>query len=202
MFPKTWKRKKTQVNRQYRRKSQKLLTDLKPGIGEVDVISEELTADRFQKSVSRKRLYKHGTVTLAQKVKAKMEKRAATVGRRTQSKQRSDRWAISAVTTLDGLQGEKLAEAVRRAETLCSGNVEELQRVTSSRDPVDRALEFLYHISFGSAHETYALYRSPELQHRLGMWLKKAKRVTGRSRGVKQDSRSKTRKSAPRSELN
>ena len=86
MFPKTWKRKKTQVNRQYRRKSQKLLADLKPGIGKADVIAEELTGERFQKSISRKRLHKQGTVTLAQKIKIKIEKRAATVGRKARNR--------------------------------------------------------------------------------------------------------------------
>lgn len=191
MFPKTWKVKKAQVNRQYRRKSQNVLADLRPGIGEADLMSEDLTAARFQKSISRKRLYKHGTVTLGEKVKVKMEKRAATVGRRNQLKERSDRRAMSAITTLDGLQDEELARAARRAETLCSGNAQELRRVMSSQDPVDRALEFLYRICFGSAHEIYALWRNPELQHRLGIWLNKPEKVTARSREVKQDRPSK-----------
>ena len=46
MFPKTWKRKKTQANRQYRRKSQELLAGLKPGMDEEGLISDDLTAAR------------------------------------------------------------------------------------------------------------------------------------------------------------
>jgi hypothetical protein len=37
MFPRTRRRKKTQANRVFRRKSAELLTELKPGMGETDV---------------------------------------------------------------------------------------------------------------------------------------------------------------------
>jgi hypothetical protein len=174
MFPKTWKQKKMSANRQYRRKSQELLAELKPGIGEHDLISDDLTAARFQKSVSRKRLHKQGTVSLGEKIKAKLEKRTALAGRRVLSKQTCERWASSSVTTLNGLRGNEFTEVARRAKNLCTGNMSELRRVMSSQDPVDRALEFLYRVSIGCAHESNALHRSAELQQRLATWLKKA----------------------------
>lgn len=184
MFPKTWKRKKAHANRQYRRKAQELLWGVKPGIGQQDLTSDDLTAARFQKSITRKRLYKQGTVTLGEKVKAKLEKRAALVERRAQTKRSCDSRARSALTALNGLQGKELVEVARRAETLCRGNVDELRRVMSSQDPVDRALEFLHCISLGSAHESSALQRNPALQEGFSAWLKKAERATTRGQRI------------------
>ena len=177
MFPKTWKRKKTHANRKHRRKAQELLGELKPGMGEDDLTSDDLTAARFQKSITRKRLDKVGTVTLGEKVKRKLEKRAALVGRRVRIKQSCDIRARSALTALNRLQGEELVEVARRAESIYGGNAGELRRVMSSRDPVDRALEFLHRISLGSAHESNALERSPALQEGFSAWLKKAERA-------------------------
>src|SRR5215472_16015046 len=76
-FPQTWKRKKKNANRQYRRKSQELLTTAKPGMGtsDVELVGDGWTATRFQPSVSRKRLRKTGTVTVAEKIKKKFERR-------------------------------------------------------------------------------------------------------------------------------
>jgi hypothetical protein len=173
MFPKTWKQKKTWANRQYRRRSQELLAEMKPGMGEHDLVSDDLTAARFKKSVSRKRLHKSGTVSLGEKVKAKLDKRTALVGRRMQRKQTCERWARSSVTTLNGLRGDEFKEVARRAKSLCTGNMSELRRVMSSQDPVNRALEFLYRVSVGFAHESDALHRSAD-QQRLATWLKNA----------------------------
>ena len=77
LFPKTWKRKKTRVNREYRRKSEELLAPAKPGIAadDLELIADDLTAARFQKSVSRTRLHKIGTITVGEKVKRKLERR-------------------------------------------------------------------------------------------------------------------------------
>jgi hypothetical protein len=200
MFPKTWKQRKTKVNRQYRRKSQELLAELKPGLSEHDLTSDDLTATRFQKSVSRKRLYKQGTVTVGEKVKAKLEKRTAIAGRRVQGKRECDRWARSAVTTLNGLQAKELADVARRAKALCTGNMDELLHVMSSHHPVDRALEFLRRVSFGSAPETSALRRSEELQQGLATWLKNAESVVVGSRHTEASGRSEGRETtfAPR----
>jgi len=83
MFPRTWKRKKVGANREYRQKSEELLAQAKPGIGALDIelIADDPTAARFQKSVIRKRLHKIGTVTVGEKVKDKLERRAEAVGR-------------------------------------------------------------------------------------------------------------------------
>ena len=179
-FAKAWRGKKTHANRQYRRRSQELLVGMKTGIGEDDLFSDDLTAARFQESVSRKRLRKQGTMTLREKVETKLAKRATMVGRRARTKREAEAWAKSAVATLGGLQAEKFVEASRRAELLCRGNVDELRRVMSSRDPVDRALLFLRHIRDGSGHLVDALRRRPELQEALANWLKKAERADGR----------------------
>jgi len=74
---KTWKRKKTHVNRQYRRKSQNLLTKAKPSIAvnNTELIADNLTATHFEHSISRKRLKKTGTVSIAEKVKMKLNRR-------------------------------------------------------------------------------------------------------------------------------
>ena len=71
------------ANREYRQKSEELLAQAKPGIGALDIelIADDPTAARFQKSVIRKRLHKIGTVTVGEKVKDKLERRAEAVGR-------------------------------------------------------------------------------------------------------------------------
>jgi hypothetical protein len=139
MFPKTWKRKKTRVNREYRRKSEELLAQAKPGIAADDValIADDLTAARFQKSVVRKRLHKTGTVTVGEKVKQKLERREQAAGRNVQRHQGYDHAATSAISTLSSLDGEKLVDVVRHADLLCgAGNADELRRVLQSKDPV------------------------------------------------------------------
>ncbi len=200
MFPKTWKRKKTQANRQYRRRTQELLAELKAGMGEDDVMSDDLTAARFQRSsISRKRLHKVGTVTLGEKVQLKLEKRTALVGRKVRTKRSCDSWARSALTTLNALQGERFVEVARRAQTLGRWSTDERLRVMRSQDPVDRALEFLNRISGGSAHEIYALRRSPALQKGFLAWLKKAERAATRGKPTQasKSPKSNRRKDSP-----
>jgi len=104
-FPTTWKRKKTRANREYRRKSEELLTQAKAGIAvdDVELLADDLTAARFQKSVIRKRLHKTGTVTVGEKVKGKLEKREQTAGRKVQRHQHYDHAATSAISTLVSL---------------------------------------------------------------------------------------------------
>lgn len=181
MFPRTWKRKKTQANRQYRRKSQELLAGLKPGMSEDDLIPDDLTASRFQKSVSRKRLHKQGTITLGEKVKLTLEHRAEMVGRRVNRKREAEAWANSALSTLNSLQGEKLIAFVRRADRYRHGSLDERLHVMSSQDPLDRAICFLGRIDYGSgggsAHEIYVVCRNPELRKGFETWLMKFEKL-------------------------
>ena len=140
MFPKTWRLKKTRVNRENRRKSEQLLARTKSGIpadvrdvalkgasppvtctlsrdinglrGDVELVADDFTAARFR-SVVRKRLSKTGTVTVGEKVKRKLERRQDAVGRNVQRRQHYDGAATSAISTLRLLDGEKLAEVDR-----------------------------------------------------------------------------------------
>ena len=185
MFPTTWKRKKARANREYRRKSEKLLTQAKPGIAvdDVELLADDLTAARFQKSVIRKRLHKMGTVTVGEKVKRKLERRKESVGRKVQSHQHYDNAATLAISTLASLDGEKLVGVVRRADLLCGRrNADELKRVQQSNDPIDRALCFLYRLGWGSAHEFDVLRRNQGLDKALGSWMEKANRILRRDK--------------------
>src|SRR5437667_4654611 len=210
MFPKTWRLKKTRVNREYRRKSEQLLARTKSGIpadvrdvalkgasppvtctlsrdinglrGDVELVADDFTAARFR-SVVRKRLRKTGTVTVGEKVKRKLERRQDAVGRNVQRRQHYDGAATSAISTLRLLDGEKLAEVVRHADLLCGArNAEELKRVLQSSDPIDRALHFLYRIASGSAFELDALRRKPELVRELATWMERANRILNRDK--------------------
>jgi hypothetical protein len=163
--------------------------------GEDDLKSDDLTAARFQKSISRKRLNEAGTVTLGEKVKRKLEKRAALVARRVRIKQSCDTRARSTLTALNALQGEELLEVARRAVSLYRGNADELRRVTLSQDPLDRALEFSRRLSFGFPPEIYALQRSPALQEQLSAWLKKVERAAIRAQRIEASIRRKKNRS-------
>ena len=185
MFPTTWKRKKARANREYRRKSEKLLTQAKPGIAvdDVELLADDLTAARFQKSIIRKRLHKTGTVTVSEKVKRKLQRREESAGRKVLRRQHDDNVATSAVTALRALGGEELVSVVRRADLLCGErSVSELNRVMQSKNPIDHALHFLYRVSWGSALEIDALRRNQELDKALGIWMEKAKRILRRDK--------------------
>ena len=202
MFPRTWKRKKTRANRQYRRKSEELLAQAKVGVAgnDVDSIADDLTAARFQKSVSRKRLHKVGTVTVGEKVKRKLERREEAVGQNVRRHAQYDRAAAEAVGTLRSLGDENLASVVRRADSLCHRrNADELKRVLQSDTPVDRALHFLYQISAGSAFETDAIRRNPELDKALAAWLAKARRILARD--MRKEERRRDEKKAAREKV-
>jgi hypothetical protein len=185
-FPKTWKRKKAHINRESRRKSYELLTAVRPGMGatELEVIADDLTAARFQKSVSRKRLRKTGTVTVGEKVKTKLERRREAAGRRSQSHQSHDRLAAAAVDTLASLQGKELTDAVRRADLICNRrNQAELDRVVQlPRNAINSALLFLYGLSSGLHPLVDALRRNPDLTERLRIWDEQAGRILERER--------------------
>jgi len=183
MFPTTWKRKKARANREYRRKSEELLAQAKPGIAvdDVELLADDLTAERFQKSVIRKRLHKAGTVTVGEKVKKKLERRKETAERRAQRRQYYDRTATSAIRTLSSLSEDKLVDVVRRADLLCGRrNADELKRVHQSNDAIDRALCFLYRLTWGYAPEFDALRRNQGLDKALRSWTEKANRILRR----------------------
>ena len=182
-FPKTWKRKKTQANREYRRKSDELLVQVKPGMAAADAasIADDLTAALFQRSAVRKPLQKHGTVTVGEKVKLKLERREERIGRRSRSHEPYDRAAASTVRTLSSLEGERLAEVARRGIILCnSQDAKECFALRQSSDPVDQALYFLYRLSHGSGFEIDAMRRNQELGAVLNGWLTKANRILAR----------------------
>jgi hypothetical protein len=182
-FPKVWKRKKTHANQEFRRKSSALLTQAKPGLAAEDaiLITGELAAQQFEVSVIRKSLHKFGTVTVGEKIKRKLNKRKDTVSRRVQNRERYDREAAQAVTTLSALECEQLADAIQRAGLLCrGGDPVEFSRIYRSKDSLDRALLFVRNVHWGSCHERDALCRNPKLREAFGAWVDEANRVLRR----------------------
>jgi len=180
---KGWRRKKAQVNREYRRKSDELLAPVKPGLeaGDVELISAELTTEQLQKSVTRKRLHKVGVVSMGERVKQRLERRVETAGRRTNEQQHYDIAAAEAIRTLSRLAGEELIEIVNRAELLRRRNGKELEGVRNSTHPIARALNFLFLVSIGSSRELGVLRRNPQLNHDLGKWIQKANRIIAKA---------------------
>jgi hypothetical protein len=183
-FPKTWKRKKTHVNREYRRKSQELLVQAKPGMAADDVakVGDNLTAGLFQKSIVRKPLQKGGIVTVGEKVRLKLAKREQTVGRRVKSHEAYDLAAASAISILGSLEGERLTDVAKRAGLLCGGNIAEWERVQQSKDPLDQALYFFHRLAKGSGYEVRALDRNQELCRAWSAWIAKVNRILTRDR--------------------
>jgi hypothetical protein len=184
-FPRTWKRKKTQANRENRRKSDELLVQAKPEMSaqDIDLAVGDVTPAQLAKSVFRKRLRKTGTVTVGEKVKLKLEKRAATVGRRAKSHEKYDLLAAEAVGTLTSLDGPQLVDFVRRALVfLHGGDPTEWARIKQSEDRIDRALSFLESHQRGSAPEREALCRNDDLRSAFRDWATKANRILGKDR--------------------
>ena len=183
-FPKVWKRKKTQVNRSFRRKGEGLLSQAKTGIAAEDaaVIGEEVTTSGIHQFHVRKRLHKLSTVSVGEKVRLKLEKRSEMVGRRVQSHRKYDRLAASAVFTLTSLTGDQLAEVAHRASRLCHFcDQQEIKRLRRSNDPIDQALEFFHNVSWGSAREKDALRRT-RLCQAWSDWIDSANRILERDR--------------------
>ncbi len=80
-FRKSWKEKKAEVNRQYRRKSNELLAPAKAEISadDAEALVGDVTVAHLEKSVSHKRLHKWGTVSLGEKIEFKSQKRQDTL---------------------------------------------------------------------------------------------------------------------------
>ncbi|MGD0903300.1 MAG: hypothetical protein ABR924_10210 [Terracidiphilus sp.] len=186
-FPKTWKRKKAHANREYRRKSEELLVQAKPGIAgeDVSLVADDLTAARFQKSVVRKPLKKVGTITVGERIKLGLARRKDMAGRRLQRQETDRQAATLAISTLSSLEGERLVDFVRRAGVLCGAmDAKEAARMQLSKDPVDQALHFIYRIAWGLNSPAGAVCRDPELCKALAAWEAKANRILRHDRRV------------------
>jgi hypothetical protein len=152
---------------------------------DIDLAVGDITPAQLAKSVFRKRLRKAGTVTVGEKVKLKLEKRAATVGRRVKSHKKYDLLMVEAVGTLTSLDGERLVDFVRRAVIfLHRGDPIEWTRVKQSKDRIDRALSFLENHQRGSSPEREALCRNDELRNAFRDWATKANRILSKDRKV------------------
>lgn len=166
-FRKTWKKKKAQMNRQYRRKSDEVLLPAKPEIGAVDAeaLIGDVTAAHLKNSVLVKKLRKWSTVPLAQKIKVKSEKRQDTVGRRAKRKRNWDQVVRSAVSTLLALEGDELVQVVKRVAGLVhGGDPVEWMRAYRSKDRLARTIFFVEQIERGDWFHIEALRRNQDLQ--------------------------------------
>lgn len=183
-FRKGWRRKKTRLNREYRRKSDELLASVKSGldVGDAESVSENLTGTRLQKSVSRKSLSKIGVISMGEKVKRRLQRRTKTEGRRVHEHQRYDRQAAQALKTLQSLTADNMPALANRMELLLKGNVEELTRVSRSSDPLDQALQFVRAVNIGSGRELDALQRNPELCQDFRKWIQKSDRIMAKAK--------------------
>lgn len=176
-FRKTWPLKKALANREYRRKADEFLSQAKIGMSsdEVDPVAGELSAVQVRKSVSRKRLWKSGTVSAGEKIGITLEKRTGRVGRRAESRRKYDMIVRSAVETLDSLEGEALADAVRRIAVLLQGRYSvEWARLHQSADRLDCAIFFVERIVRGDGNYRDALRRDRVLCESFQLWKKKA----------------------------
>jgi hypothetical protein len=188
-FPKVWKRKKTQANRESRRKGDKLFAPMKPEMSSEDVnlAMGDVTLKQIAKSLVGKRLRKSSTVTVGEKVRLILEKRAETVGRRVKKHQKFDLLAAEAVGTLMSLDDEQLVDFIRRAVVfLHGGDPIEWARIKQSEDRIDRALSFLESHRRGSADVHDALCRNEEILIAFRDWATKANRILGRDRRIVQ----------------
>jgi hypothetical protein len=179
-FPKSWRQKKAQANRQYRRKSEELLAPAKRLISadDAEATAGDITSGHLKQAVARKRLRKMSTVTIGQKVKIKLEKRKESAGRRVNKHRKYDAIVVQALGTLTSLDGDQLADFLRRAVRLLQvGDPIEWMRVSQSSESLDRALYFLEGLERGNAHLHDALRRNQQLCEAFQQWRKEANRI-------------------------
>lgn len=179
-FRKAWPLKKALANREFRRKSDELLSQTKLGISweEADLVAGEITASHVRNSVIRKRLRKSGTVSVGEKIRIKVEKRTATVGRRANKHRKYDAIVNSAVETLNSLKGGELVDVVKRiAVLLQGGDPLEWARLQQSTDRLDRAILFVEQTVRGDANYRDALRRNQALCESFQLWKKKARGI-------------------------
>lgn len=187
-FPRTWQRKKKKANRQYRHRSQAILAQNKPGTtaDDLELLADDLTSARFQKSVSHKRLHKTGTVTLKEKVRRKLKYRSLAENQVENQKnddhRQYDQQAARAVRLLTSLEGKELEAAVQQANLVCTNPAKELKQIMTRQSSIDSAIYFVYLVAMGSAFQIDALKRNPSLDLALAQWLMKANRILTRSK--------------------
>ena len=148
-FPRVWKRKKARVNREYRHKADGLLAVAKHSMAREDLctLAEDLTPARLQKSITRERLRKSGTVSLGEKIRINQEQREQSTGRRSKRDGLYDQTAEAAMRTILSLKGAELLDFVRRVEALCGWrDRKEFKRALGTKNDVDSALHFLYQV--------------------------------------------------------
>lgn len=184
-FRKNWKKKKSNLNRQYRRKADQLLAEAKPEISadNAEIVVGHVTAVHLKESVLTKRLRKSSTVSLGEKVQTKLQKRKEAIGRRVSHKRQYDEIVHAAMKTLLQLEGDQFKDAVDRiARLLQGGDPVEWSRLYQSKDRLDRAIFFVEQISRGNAFYLDALRRDQELCLSFQSWKKKVNRILARAR--------------------
>jgi hypothetical protein len=184
-FRKSWKQKKSEVNRQYRRKSDELLALAKPEISadEVEAVVGDVTVAHLKKSVWHKRLRKWSTVSLGEKIEIKSQKRQDTIDRRAKGKRNWDQVVTSAVSTLLALEGNELVQVIRRiAGLIQGGDPIEWMRTYQSKDGLARTIFFVEQINRGNGHYLNALRRNQELCKAFNSWIDKANRILAKQR--------------------
>lgn len=182
-FSKLWRQKKARANRQYRRKSEKLLAPAKPQVScdDAETILGDLTVAQLRKSVTRKRLRKQGTVSVREKIQIKLENRKDSIGRRVNKHRESNEVVTQAVGTLTSLGREDLTNFLKRAmRFIHGGDPIEWMRVSQSHVPLDRALYFLEGLQRGNVHFREALCRNQKLCEAMQQWQEKANRILRR----------------------
>lgn len=184
-FRKSWREKKAEVNRQYRRKSDELLALAKPesSADDTELLIGDVTASHVKKSISQKRLVKWSTVPVGKKIVIKSQRRQDTIGRRVESKRKSEQIAKSAISTLQDLGGEELVQVVNRiAGLIHGGDPVEWMRLYQSKDRIDRAIFFVEQIERGDWTLHQALCRNHELCKAFKSWAAKANRILAKQR--------------------
>ena len=184
-FRKTWPKKKALANREYRRKSDELLTKTKTGDSaeDAEIKVGDVTTTHLKKSISRKRLVKWGPVSLGEAIKLKLEKREETVGRRANKKHRVDSQVASVLSTLEDLDSDALkAFLIKLDAVLRGGDTLKSFQLSQSPDPLVQAIFFVKQIARGNAIYCDSLERNREFCVRYRAWRQKAVRVMEKMR--------------------
>lgn len=113
--------------------------------------------------MSRKRLYKTGTVTLKEKVKQNLEARTLAENRKNDSRRRYDQQVDRAIRLLTSLNGKELEAAVLQANLVCTNPTKGLRQILPPHSPLDLAIYFLYLVAAGSTFQIDALKKIPAL---------------------------------------
>jgi len=172
-FRKTWPKKKANANREYRRKSDELLSKTKTGDSaeDAELMVGDLTATHIKKSVSRRRLVKWGAISLERAIEYKLEKRKETVGRRADSRRSNDAIVRTALTTLQNLNADEAVAVVERiAKAVAGGDPIEWVRLSSASNPLDRAIFVLEQLHRGNFGYWNSLARNKDLCRSYRHW--------------------------------